>query len=85
MTQLSVAPLLQVENITRDYLLPHDHLWAKPPVVQALKGVSLRLHSGHSLGIVGESGSGKSTLARLVMALETPTSGRVQLRGSSEP
>ncbi|MDE2094633.1 MAG: ATP-binding cassette domain-containing protein, partial [Burkholderiales bacterium] len=32
-------------------------------------------------GIVGESGSGKSTLARLVMALEAPTAGRVQLLG----
>ena len=81
MTQPCAAPLLQVDNLTRNYLLPRDHLWVKPPVVQALKGVSLRLHSGRSLGIVGESGSGKSTLARLVMALETPTSGRVQLLG----
>jgi ABC-type glutathione transport system ATPase component len=30
---------------------------------------------------VGESGSGKSTLARLVMALDTPTSGAVHLLG----
>ncbi len=31
-------------------------------------------------GIVGESGSGKSTLARLVVALETATSGELTLR-----
>ncbi len=77
----SAAPLLRIEKLTRDYVLPRDHLWEKLPVVQALKGVSLTLHSGRSLGIVGESGSGKSTLARLVMALEKPTSGSVQLNG----
>ena len=81
MTTTSVPPLLQVDKLTRDYAMPRDHLWAKPPVVQALKGVSLTLHSGRSLGIVGESGSGKSTLARLVMALEPPTSGSVQWLG----
>jgi peptide/nickel transport system ATP-binding protein len=81
MTLPSAAPLLQVDQLTRNYVLPRDHLWAKPPVVQALKGVTLTLQSGRSLGIVGESGSGKSTLARLVMALESPTSGSVQLLG----
>jgi peptide/nickel transport system ATP-binding protein len=34
--------------------------------------------------VVGESGSGKSTLARLVMALETPTSGQVLWRGGGD-
>ena len=81
MSPSSTAPLLQVDNLTRDYVMPRDHLWEKPPVVQALKGVSLTVHSGRSLGIVGESGSGKSTLARLVMALEAPTSGRVEMLG----
>ena len=75
-------PLLQVEDLTRDYTLPREHLWIKPPVVKALQGVSFTLHTGLSLGIVGESGSGKSTLARLVMALEPPTRGKVRLHGN---
>ena len=74
-------PLLQVDNLTRDYTLPREHLWIKPPVVNALQGVSFTLHGGRSLGIVGESGSGKSTLARLVMALEPPTRGSVRMLG----
>src|SRR5207247_5066791 len=49
--------------------------------VLALNGVSVQVRAGKSLGVVGESGSGKSTLARLVMALETPSSGSVSLLG----
>ena len=73
--------MLQVTDLVRHYPLPRRQLWGPVPVVQALNGVSLRLEAGRSLGIVGESGSGKSTLARLVMALDTPTAGRVELLG----
>ena len=50
-------------------------------MVDALIDASFTVEAGRSLGIVGESGSGKSTLARLVMALDTPTSGQVLLDG----
>ena len=73
--------LLQVESLTRNYAMPREHLWVKPPVVKALQGVSFNIESGRSLGVVGESGSGKSTLARLVMALEPPSSGCVRMLG----
>ncbi len=74
-------PLLRVEDLVRTYTLPRERLLQPPPMVQALQGVSFTLQAGRSLGIVGESGSGKSTLARLVMALDTPTSGRVLMQG----
>ncbi len=74
-------PLLRVEGLVRTYTLPRERLLQPPPTVQALQGVSFTLQTGRSLGIVGESGSGKSTLARLVMALDTPTSGRVLMQG----
>lgn len=75
------APLLRVENLVRHYPMPREKLFGPVPQVQALNGVSFTIQAGRSLGIVGESGSGKSTLARLVMALDTPTSGRVELLG----
>ena len=74
--------LLAVENLGKRYRLPREHLLAAAPEVQALQEVSFTLAAGRSLGIVGESGSGKSTLARLVMALESPSSGRVLLGGA---
>ena len=73
--------LLDVQDLVMHYRLPRDSLLRPAPQVQALRGVSLQVRAGRSLGIVGESGSGKSTLARLVMALEAPTQGRVRLRG----
>ena len=74
-------PLLIALALSKRYRLPRQALFSKPPVVQALDGVSFNLHAGRSLGVVGESGSGKSTLARLVMALEPPDAGTVHFDG----
>ena len=74
-------PLLQVDNLVRDYAMPREKLFGPVPKVHALNGVSFTVTAGRSLGIVGESGSGKSTLARLVMALDHPTAGTVKLMG----
>jgi len=75
------APLLEVEDLTKDYVLPRERLLQAPGKVHALNGVSFTIQAGRSLGIVGESGSGKSTLARIVMALDQPTSGQVRMLG----
>ncbi|RDE09034.1 ATP-binding cassette domain-containing protein [Pelagibacterium lacus] len=51
--------------------------------VHAVKGVSFELRQNETLAIVGESGSGKSTIARMLVGLETPTSGSIAIGGQS--
>lgn len=64
---------LRAVGLTKEY--PRGR--GRPPV-RAVRGVSLQLPAGGTVGIVGESGSGKSTLARLLVGLEAPTSGVIE-------
>ena len=48
---------------------------------QAVKGATLRLRRGETLGIVGESGSGKTTLGMALLALQPIAAGSVSLDG----
>jgi len=47
-----------------------------------LKDVSLSVETGAFLGLIGPNGSGKTTLLRIMMGLQTPDSGRVELFGT---
>lgn len=47
----------------------------------ALKGVTLAIQRGTSVGFIGSSGSGKSTLIDVILGLLAPLSGRVKVDG----
>ena len=47
----------------------------------ALEDISLEVHKGECVGIIGTNGSGKSTLLNLVGGLDTPTKGKILVKG----
>ncbi|WP_267356711.1 MULTISPECIES: ATP-binding cassette domain-containing protein [unclassified Methylobacterium] len=47
-----------------------------------IEGLNLFLPAGGFTAVVGRSGCGKSTLLRLILGLETPTGGRIDLDGT---
>ena len=49
--------------------------------VKAVQHASLTIRKGEFTAIVGKSGSGKSTLLHMIGGLDTPTSGRVLIKG----
>ncbi|MFE6872103.1 ATP-binding cassette domain-containing protein, partial [Kitasatospora sp. NPDC057692] len=75
-------PILEVKDLVKHYPLTQGILFKKQVgAVKAVDGVSFELAKGETLGIVGESGCGKSTLAKVLMHLETATSGQVLFKG----
>jgi ATP-binding cassette subfamily B protein len=57
------------------------HVTAKGKKIHALKGLSLTIRHGETIGIAGRSGSGKSTFVRILLRLVHPDSGEVFLGG----
>ncbi|ALJ20073.1 ATP-binding cassette domain-containing protein [Microbacterium sp. No. 7] len=53
----------------------------KREIFQAVRGASLRIGKGETLGLVGESGSGKTTIGRAVLGLAPVSEGRILLEG----
>lgn len=76
-TQVQATPLLDIKDLVVEY--PGKGFRAEP--FRALKGVSLDILPGETVGLVGESGSGKTTLGRAALGLAPVTEGSIFFDG----
>ena len=76
MTITAEVPVkLRVEGLSKEFRTGGDR------ALRALDDVDLTVTPGQFVALTGKSGCGKTTLLRLVMGLDQPTEGRVELDG----
>ncbi|MFZ4894096.1 dipeptide ABC transporter ATP-binding protein [Plantibacter sp. Mn2098] len=72
-------PAIVVQDLTKIYKIRGQK--GDSGELKAVDGVSFQIPRGTTMALVGESGSGKSTVAKLLLQLETATSGKIRIGG----
>ena len=78
---MSTKALIELQEVTRSFTVS-DGFFAPKKLLQAVRGVSLKLMPGDVLALVGESGCGKTTLAKMLLGTLPVSSGEI-IRGGS--
>jgi peptide/nickel transport system ATP-binding protein len=75
------APVLKIDNLRKYYKVAGSEVFGggEGRVVKANESISFEARESETVAIVGESGCGKSTLAKVLLGLETASSGSVTL------
>src|SRR5262249_2739723 len=81
-SRVSPRPLLEAEGLEKRYAVRRGVLGRSRGDLPALRGVSVTVGEGETLGRVGESGSGKTTTGRIVARLIEPDAGAVRFDGA---
>lgn len=69
-----MSAILELCHVTKQY-------GEKENQVNALCDINMQVNEGEFIAIVGTSGSGKSTLLNLIGGLDTPTKGKIFIKG----
>lgn len=72
--------VFEIKDLEKRYEISRG-LFTKPQVINAVNKISFEVFQGETYSIVGESGCGKSTTAKMLLNIETPTSGKIFFKG----
>jgi oligopeptide transport system ATP-binding protein len=74
--------VLQVTNLVKHFPVSKGLIFMKQiGAIKAVDGVNFNIAKGETFGLVGESGCGKTTTAKLILLLESITSGNIFFEG----
>jgi peptide/nickel transport system ATP-binding protein len=75
------APVLRIDDLRKYYRVAANEIFGggEGRVVKANETISFEARESETVAIVGESGCGKSTLAKVLLGLETASSGSIML------
>ena len=68
--EMTEKPLISFEDVSKSY-----------GALEVLKGLNFSVSAGEKISLIGPSGSGKTTILRILMTLETLTSGHIVIDG----
>ena len=75
--------ILQARGLKKHFAVKRGPVFRRTTTfVKAVDDVELTIDRGETLGIVGESGCGKTTVSRMLLNLDTPTSGSISFKGT---
>ncbi|ARF16759.1 ectoine/hydroxyectoine ABC transporter ATP-binding protein EhuA [Sporosarcina ureae] len=67
-----VEPIVQYKDVHKSF-----------GKTEVLKGIDLDIKPSEKVALIGPSGSGKTTIIRMLMTLEEPTSGAIEVNGNN--
>lgn len=80
-TKESKAPASDTDGDNESAIVKYRSLDKSFGDLEVIKSLGLDVGRGEIVGLIGPSGSGKTTILRLLMTLEEPTSGTIEVDG----
>ncbi|MBI3460971.1 ABC transporter ATP-binding protein [Candidatus Acetothermia bacterium] len=74
--------LVRIQNLSKTFPVASGFFRKGNSFIHAVDDISFEVGEGEILGLIGESGCGKTTTGKLLVKLETPTSGQVFLKNT---